>query len=663
MARITFRSYSILTIIVTSVVIYHAHQKYEQFYPTGLYLATAKHALLTIANMAIVMAYLIGKLFISVFLERVHEREMDLLNDRLKSSITDTLLSLTIFREHFNAQFVSLLLLLLFFQIFHWLAKYRVEYLEHSPYDLKKNIKLFTLLSILLLFDIIFLFFSISRLIDKGPDAMMLFSLEFALLLITGISTLISFFINIEGIKREGRWDNKGLYILYLEFFSEGICMILYSIFFVVSLWKFGLPIHIIRQLFISFRTFYRRFQDIIQYQTIMNEKFQDATDAELENSDKICIVCREDMTTGKKLSCGHILHLHCLRSWLERQQTCPICRALVIVDDPNRPQSLLVRLFRRRPPAQFPPPAPAAAAAAAQPQQPPAPVPVVQPQQQQPQQHQQPHGHVHGMNFHQINDFNRFMDNQRPRIVFRRVPQQQQQVQQQQVQPQQNQPDVTVQQQPQQVLQQQQQEPIAVGEQHQAQIPLPIPPPIQLNDMNAFGNNNNNNSNNSNNNNNNVYNPLLHIMSMQNHIFYLNQQLEILKRNLGTMEFHQETNVNDENQQRGAQSPQPQEQQQDQSNVNINDQKEETENKTIVAEEENKVGKEQEEEVKDKATTTTTTTTTSDEACFNEPTIETMNSDNVDYYDDEKDKKVDTDDFSEQLRRRVSKHKNENKE
>jgi E3 ubiquitin-protein ligase synoviolin len=23
-------------------------------------------------------------------------------------------------------------------------------------------------------------------------------------------------------------------------------------------------------------------------------------------------------------LPCGHIFHFHCLRSWLERQQTCP---------------------------------------------------------------------------------------------------------------------------------------------------------------------------------------------------------------------------------------------------------------------------------------------------------------------------------------------------
>jgi hypothetical protein len=47
--------------------------------------------------------------------------------------------------------------------------------------------------------------------------------------------------------------------------------------------------------------------------------------------SDATCIICREEMTTAKKLLCGHLFHVHCLRSWLERQHTCPTCRALVV--------------------------------------------------------------------------------------------------------------------------------------------------------------------------------------------------------------------------------------------------------------------------------------------------------------------------------------------
>ncbi len=51
--------------------------------------------------------------------------------------------------------------------------------------------------------------------------------------------------------------------------------------------------------------------------------RFLDATAAQLENGDRTCIICMEEMVLPgpKVLPCGHMLHLHCLRSWMERQQ------------------------------------------------------------------------------------------------------------------------------------------------------------------------------------------------------------------------------------------------------------------------------------------------------------------------------------------------------
>lgn len=63
-----------------------------------------------------------------------------------------------------------------------------------------------------------------------------------------------------------------------------------------------------------------------------MNTLYPDATPEELAQSDNICIICREDMiNTSKKLPCGHIFHTACLRSWFQRQQTCPTCRLNIL--------------------------------------------------------------------------------------------------------------------------------------------------------------------------------------------------------------------------------------------------------------------------------------------------------------------------------------------
>ena len=40
----------------------------------------------------------------------------------------------------------------------------------------------------------------------------------------------------------------------------------------------------------------------------------------------------------AKKLHCGHIFHLHCLRSWIEQDTVCPACRTQIVLDKPEDP-------------------------------------------------------------------------------------------------------------------------------------------------------------------------------------------------------------------------------------------------------------------------------------------------------------------------------------
>jgi len=89
-------------------------------------------------------------------------------------------------------------------------------------------------------------------------------------------------------------------------------------------------------------------------------QKYQDATEEEL-GRENTCIICREEMrpwdandvtqverSRPKRLPCGHILHLGCLKSWLERQQVCPTCRRSVVIDNAQPPRNrdaMVVRL------------------------------------------------------------------------------------------------------------------------------------------------------------------------------------------------------------------------------------------------------------------------------------------------------------------------------
>ena len=151
--------------------------------------------------------------------------------------------------------------------------------------------------------------------------------------------------------------------IYTLDFFK----LVLYLTFFCVLCMFYGMPIHIIRDVALTIRSFYKRIRDFVQYKHAtkdMNARYPDATAEEISRED-VCIICRENMTAwqdpttdqggdaiqqerqpiddrqrAKKLPCGHLLHFACLRSWLERQQICPTCRTPVLSNPREPPNS-----------------------------------------------------------------------------------------------------------------------------------------------------------------------------------------------------------------------------------------------------------------------------------------------------------------------------------
>jgi E3 ubiquitin-protein ligase synoviolin len=125
----------------------------------------------------------------------------------------------------------------------------------------------------------------------------------------------------------------------------------IYVVFFFILFSFNGLPIHIMRDLFMTGRAVVKRGTALWKYRRAVEDmnKYADATAEDLAREDT-CIICREDMrpwdpvanpaalqrVRPKKLPCGHILHMGCLKSWLERQQVCPTCRRSVVISNPG---------------------------------------------------------------------------------------------------------------------------------------------------------------------------------------------------------------------------------------------------------------------------------------------------------------------------------------
>lgn len=74
------------------------------------------------------LALCVGKGLQLLLLGNLRSREIEMLTFRTKETILETFLAMSVFREDFGISFLVLFSVLLFFKIFHWVAKDRVDF-------------------------------------------------------------------------------------------------------------------------------------------------------------------------------------------------------------------------------------------------------------------------------------------------------------------------------------------------------------------------------------------------------------------------------------------------------------------------------------------------------------------------------------------------------
>ena len=186
---------------------------------------------------------------------------------------------------------------------------------------------------------------------DTAAGFALFFSFEYAILACMLFAAAVKYVLTMIDTTLGHQWPAKGLYSLYLELFIDVVHFVLYTAFFACVMHAFQtFPFHIVFDVFSAWRALFNSASNYLRYRTVISQinTLADATAEDIERVGGTCIICRDELQLAdgvKKLSCGHVFHLSCLQSWLERQQTCPICRTRI-----------------------FPAAAPAAAAAAAEP-------------------------------------------------------------------------------------------------------------------------------------------------------------------------------------------------------------------------------------------------------------------------------------------------------
>ncbi|THV06784.1 hypothetical protein K435DRAFT_960381 [Dendrothele bispora CBS 962.96] len=363
--------YALLSTVAVVAAILNALKNHSNFYSVAIYLSKSSRSVLVLANYSFLLALLGGHIVQKIFFGSLRPNEVERLYDRLWFFITESLLAFTIFRDEFDISFALMFGFLLFVKSFHWLASDRIEWMDQRPYPgppLLFHVRMTVLFSVLWMTDVLMFLVAVESTLANGVGGMVLFASEYGILMASVSNTIAKYTLSSYDFYRAGRrggenappWENKSMWVFYIELVTDFLKLTTYLLFFTIIITFYGLPLNIVRDVYITARSFITRLRALHRYQTAtrnMDQRYPNATEEEMvAMSDRTCIICREEMTvnnprpaadaaqapvvtegpnmTPKKLPCGHIFHFHCLRAWLERQQSCPTCRRTVLEED-----------------------------------------------------------------------------------------------------------------------------------------------------------------------------------------------------------------------------------------------------------------------------------------------------------------------------------------
>uniref|UniRef100_A0A6G1S661 RING-type E3 ubiquitin transferase n=1 Tax=Aceria tosichella TaxID=561515 RepID=A0A6G1S661_9ACAR len=322
------------SVLLTTAVIGNAFYHKKQFYPSVVYITKSNPSMAVIYIQCLVMFLLVGKLMRKIFFGTLRAAELEHLIERAWYAVTETCLAFTVYRDDLNARFVGIFAILLFLKCFHWLAEDRVDFMERSPnINILFHVRIVSLLTVLATCDIAFMYFAYHSIITKGAGTQLVFGFEYAILLATILNIVMKYILHWIDLASDSPWDEKAVCLLYTELVMSILKVTLYLVFVAAMLKYHNFPLFALRPIYLSLRTLKKALCDVIMSRRAirnMNTLYPNATQEELANTDNVCIICREEMTgngSSKKLPCNHIFHVSCLRSWFQRQQTCPTCR------------------------------------------------------------------------------------------------------------------------------------------------------------------------------------------------------------------------------------------------------------------------------------------------------------------------------------------------
>lgn len=201
-----------------AILLYYAHTRNYHFYTTLVSCSQSSIALLSLLNSIVALSVSLGSFLSRLVFGELRLVESENVYEKFWFTVMDTGLAMTIFRNELDLKFLLIFGLVLFLKVFHWILSYRIDYMEQNlVVDWDFYVKMGSTWVVLLATDLIFLTINYFSYLKKGPDMMLVFSLEVAMMVTLLIVVGWKFTLNVLESRSEEAWDDKGQWVFYME--------------------------------------------------------------------------------------------------------------------------------------------------------------------------------------------------------------------------------------------------------------------------------------------------------------------------------------------------------------------------------------------------------------------------------------------------------------
>ncbi|CAK9229186.1 unnamed protein product [Sphagnum troendelagicum] len=246
-------------------------------------------------------------------------------------------------------------------KMFQGLARDRLVRLDASPTaTMLAHIRVFAVLVLVLLFDLLLMQLFIVLFKDTGMSTFLLLLFEplsiafdtLQAVVVHGMQLMdtwqrqtLDLSVHTSGLEPSKRsaagvsWEWRGTLVRNCSFVMDLVSLLLALGHCVHIWWLRGVAFQVVDAiLFLNLRALLsaisKRIKGFMRLRTAMTTlqgALPDATQVELLEYEDDCAICKEPMARAKRLPCAHLFHLSCLRSWLDQgladTYSCPTCR------------------------------------------------------------------------------------------------------------------------------------------------------------------------------------------------------------------------------------------------------------------------------------------------------------------------------------------------